>query len=226
MGRTLKGSESRYEDWAKEVLALLRVLKVCYYELSKLPIKVYTRHSVFKWATSSKIARASHIEWSVLLAPWDIEFINIDHADERRKFSALMTVSMSPPWAVMTDMEHLTPMKAITEPPVYIGLPEFQPNQEAWVATFDGGVKLSERVGSYGGILWKLPEWTIEAAIQGVVEDATVNIAEYHGCMKVMQLALNRNIKELYVIGDSRIVIQQISGLIQCKQPHLQELLR
>jgi hypothetical protein len=29
VGRTLKGSESRYEDWAKEVLALLRVLKVC-----------------------------------------------------------------------------------------------------------------------------------------------------------------------------------------------------
>ena len=68
---------------------------MCYYELSRMPLKIYTRHSVFKWAVSSKIARASHVEWSVLLAPWDIEFVNIENEDERRKFAALMTVSMA-----------------------------------------------------------------------------------------------------------------------------------
>ncbi|KAH9148821.1 hypothetical protein AeRB84_007949 [Aphanomyces euteiches] len=43
-GRVLKGSEPKQPMWAKEILALLRVIDVCYYELAGKQLNVYTQH--------------------------------------------------------------------------------------------------------------------------------------------------------------------------------------
>ncbi|KAE9295680.1 hypothetical protein PF008_g24197 [Phytophthora fragariae] len=58
-----------------------------------------------------------------------------------------------------------------------------------------------------------------------ILEDVTVNDAEYNGLLKGLQMARERNITELVVVGDSRIVIQQVQGLINCHQPNLQRKL-
>ncbi|OWZ12680.1 hypothetical protein PHMEG_00014118 [Phytophthora megakarya] len=41
-----------------------------------------------------------------------------------------------------------------------------------------------------------------------------------------MQLALDMKIQELVVVGDSRLAIQQLQGIIGCTQPHLLRLLK
>ncbi|OWZ15520.1 hypothetical protein PHMEG_00010826 [Phytophthora megakarya] len=51
-----------------------------------------------------------------------------------------------------------------------------------------------------------------------------VNEAEYHGMIEGLKMALDRRIRELIVVGDSRIAIQQGHGLIQCLNPELQLL--
>eukprot|EP00644_Phytophthora_capsici_P018938 jgi/Phyca11/132650/e_gw1.197.1.1 len=38
-------------------------------------------------------------------------------------------------------------------------------------------------------------------------------------------MALRRGVKELVVVGDSRIAIQQAQGIINCNQPNLQRRL-
>ncbi|KAE8963146.1 hypothetical protein PR003_g26017 [Phytophthora rubi] len=55
-----------------------------------------------------------------------------------------------------------------------------------------------------------------------ILEDVTVNDAEYNGLLKGLQMARERNITELVVVGDSR---QQVQGLINCHQPNLQRKL-
>jgi hypothetical protein len=57
------------------------------------------------------------------------------------------------------------------------------------------------------------------------LEDVTVNDAEYHGLLKGLVLMSERNVQDLVVVGDSRIVIQQVQGLINCNQPNLQRRL-
>jgi ribonuclease HI len=57
------------------------------------------------------------------------------------------------------------------------------------------------------------------------LEDVTVNDAEYHGLLKGLVLMSERNAQDLVVVGDSRIVIQQVQGLINCNQPTLQRRL-
>ncbi|GMF17475.1 unnamed protein product [Phytophthora lilii] len=94
-----------------------------------------------------------------------------------------------------------------------------------YLLSFDGAAK---RDGSGGAacILWKLPSWEIIAAQGHLLEKATVNEAEYAGLIKGMLLALGAEVQELVVVGDARLAIQQLQGVIGCTQPHLQKLLQ
>jgi len=59
-GRVLKGGETRQPAWAKEILALLRVISVCYYELAGKSLIVYTLHNAGKWIMENKHTRTEH----------------------------------------------------------------------------------------------------------------------------------------------------------------------
>ncbi|CAK4123064.1 unnamed protein product, partial [Aphanomyces euteiches] len=75
-----------------------------------------------------------------------------------------------------------TPLKSTRSlTPEQQSLPRFTTEESAVLATFDGSIKFSERVGGFGAILWQLPEWKILWAGYGVVTDTTVNGAEYAG---------------------------------------------
>jgi ribonuclease HI len=69
--------------------------------------------------------------------------------------------------------------------------------------------------------LWKLPEWTIVHAQGDLLEGVTVNEAEYQGVIRGLAHARALGLHDLYVIGDSRIVIQQCQGVIQCRSQNL-----
>ncbi|KAH9130143.1 hypothetical protein LEN26_008813 [Aphanomyces euteiches] len=60
-GRVLKGGETRYEGWAKEILALLRVLKTCFFEVRSRVLVVYTRFGLMKWLLKDKQAKAENL---------------------------------------------------------------------------------------------------------------------------------------------------------------------
>ncbi|POM71980.1 Hypothetical protein PHPALM_11382 [Phytophthora palmivora] len=76
-----------------------------------------------------------------------------------------------------------------------------------------------------GCILWRLPGWEILDAQGFILGNVTVNDAEYHGLLKGLALAIERGVKDIVVVGDSRIAIQQAQGLINCNQPNLQKKL-
>ncbi|OWY92642.1 LOW QUALITY PROTEIN: hypothetical protein PHMEG_00038272 [Phytophthora megakarya] len=91
---------------------------------------------------------------------------------------------------------------------------------EEYVLSFDGASPLDREVvdvfcGVYlAGIAHGFP-----------LDDVTVNDAEYHGLIKGLELAVDRGFRDVVVVGDSRIVIQQAQGLIGCHQPNLQHRL-
>ncbi|OWZ17069.1 reverse transcriptase [Phytophthora megakarya] len=58
-----------------------------------------------------------------------------------------------------------------------------------------------------------------------ILEGVTVNDAEYHGLILGLMLAMKYDLKDLVGVGDSRIVVQQAHGLINCYQPNLQRRL-
>ncbi|POM75570.1 LOW QUALITY PROTEIN: Hypothetical protein PHPALM_7315 [Phytophthora palmivora] len=90
---------------------------------------------------------------------------------------------------------------------------------KGYVLSFDGAAKTSTRQGSCGCIIGELPGWYIVSAQGFPLENVTVNNAEYHGLLKGLILVSERSISEIVVVGDSRIMIQQSQGLINCNLP-------
>ncbi|GMF14629.1 unnamed protein product [Phytophthora fragariaefolia] len=74
-------------------------------------------------------------------------------------------------------------------------------------------------------LFWELPGWRALSAHGFILESVTVDDAEYHDLLKGMELMSECNVQDLVVVGDSRIVIQQVQGLINCNQPNLQRRL-
>ncbi|KAE9272689.1 hypothetical protein PR003_g30129, partial [Phytophthora rubi] len=223
-GRVLHDQELRYHPAEKEVVALTRVLRVFYTMLvgTKL-IKVYTRHSVLKWIFKSKSLEGRCEQWAVRLTPWPLEIHKIQRDEDG--LAAIMGAGITPRDKLDQVAENLISAKGqvVRAPP--ISLEMLEADYEGWLLSFDGAAKTSDRRGSAGCILWKLPLWEVIEARGFHFEDATVNEAEYHGLIEGTKVALARGISDIAMVGDSRIAIQQAQGLIQCLNPRLQLLL-
>ena len=66
--RTLKPNEIKYGKVEKEVMALLRVLDVCYTTLSSREITVLTQHASLAWLMPSRGLNGKLGQWAALLS--------------------------------------------------------------------------------------------------------------------------------------------------------------
>ncbi|GMG18202.1 unnamed protein product [Phytophthora fragariaefolia] len=119
--------------------------------------------------------------------------------------------------------ESLIPAKGRVRKPPVLSVEMLDDTYQGIVLCFDGAAKTSTRSGSCGYILWQLPGWKVLEASGFILDDVSVNDAEYNGLLKGVQMALYRQVENLVVVGESRIVIQQVQGLINCHQPNLQK---
>ncbi|OWY90832.1 LOW QUALITY PROTEIN: hypothetical protein PHMEG_00040857, partial [Phytophthora megakarya] len=115
-------------------------------------------------------------------------------------------------------VETLIPLKGHVRKPPVVSVEIFGSDFRGVVLSFDGAAKLSTKKGSCGCVLWH----PVLKAKGFLLENVTVNDAEYHGLIKGLEMAIEMTLQDLVAVGDSRIVIQQVQGLINCNQPHLQ----
>ena len=224
VGRVLKQSELNYQLAEKEILALLRVLKVCYTMLVGRKIHVLTRFSSIKWVFTSKSTYGRHHLFATLLSPWDLVINRVNPSD--CGYAGLLTAGIVPPESIDEALGELEPERAKGKVPEMVV--ELVPRDyDGYLVSFDGSARTPPKggQGACSFVLWKLPEWTVELAVSHYLEEATVNEAEYRGMLAGIQCAFDRGIKKLYVVGDSRIAVQQVQGRIQCKKDNLQVLL-
>ncbi|KAH9132131.1 hypothetical protein AeRB84_021365 [Aphanomyces euteiches] len=223
-GRVLKGGECRYEGWAKEILALLRVLKTCFFEVRGWMIVVYTRYGPMRWLLKDKQTKAENLHWAAMLAPWTIKVVPVEELDGRWNLPIMLTETLHPPdESTHEKLVLYEPNRSkVGLQPRQVKMPTFTEHDEVYVATFDGAIKVKERFGSWGAVIWKLPSWELIWAGAGCCTDATVNVAEYEGAKAVLRAAIEQGIQAIHVFGDSKLVIHQALEWMQCKQEHLQ----
>ena len=58
-------------------------------------------------------------------------------------------------------------------------------------------------------------------AANAYIESTTVNLAEYAGLNRGTQAALDNNVTDLVIVGDSRLAIRQSMGVIACRNESL-----
>ncbi|OWY94078.1 reverse transcriptase, partial [Phytophthora megakarya] len=224
-GRVLNESELRYHIAEKEVLAILRVLEQFRPLIygSETPIVIYTRHSVLKWLLKSNSADGRHLKWGLELSKWTLELRRVQRDEDG--LAAILGAGITPREHLDEVAENLIPAKGRVKAPPPISVEMLDSDFEGYVLSFDGAAKVSTRQGSCGWILWRLPGWNVLSAHGFPLDDVTVNDAEYHGLIKGLELVADRGFRDVVVVGDSRIVVQQAQGLIGCHRPNLQRRL-
>ena len=228
VGRVLKKNERNYHFAELEVLALLKALDICYPKVVGRPLTVYTKYSVMDWIYTSPNLNGRAQKWGVMLSPWKLDVIKTDE----RKFvvSKYLAESIAPPqyWDELKDCISPLVDKKIANK-LANAWHKLKRDQSAVVISFDGSASVKTGDGSYGYCIWSLPSWSLIDYDGSYIEKATVNEAEYEGMTqglkKYIHLKELKNSKvvdkPLIVVGDSRIVIQQSQGIIDCLKSNL-----
>jgi ribonuclease HI len=132
----------------------------------------------------------------------------------------------------ITPREHIDELSKELAPDRAKGTPtnsmvpgQIPENYTGHLLSFDGGYSRTHKTGGAAAVLWKLPAWQVVAAGGTFVRDVTNNETEYHALLWGLNLARSLRVDELIVVGDSNLVIKQITGFHQCKEPHLEVLL-
>ena len=95
-------------------------------------------------------------------------------------------------------------------------------NDIPW-AYFDGASQGDPPLGGLGGVLYLSENHKIQARFApGNCTNNKVELAALH---LVLNLAINNNISQLQVFGDSKMVVDWVNRKIQINAPHLQQLL-
>ncbi|GMF42042.1 unnamed protein product [Phytophthora fragariaefolia] len=222
-GRVLNDSEVRYHIAEKEVVAIMRVLEVFRTIVENCYIVVYTQYSVLSWLMKSKSADGRCVRWGLTLSHWDLEVRKVRRDEDG--LAAILGAGITPREHLDEVAETLIAAKGRVKAPPVVSVEMLDDSYTGYVLSFDGAAKTSTRQGSCGCVVWELPDWRALSAHGFILEGVTVNDAEYHGLLKGMELTSERNVQDLVVAGASRIVIQQVQGLINSNQPNLQRRL-
>ncbi|OMO57947.1 Integrase, catalytic core [Corchorus capsularis] len=153
---------------------------------------------------SRRIAR-----WQVLLSEYDIEYVSqkavkgsaiADFLADRAR-DEYEPVSFEFPDEDLMTISHVEEVK-----------------EGKWRVYFDGASNLS---GQGIGAVSVSPEEDYYPATARLKFPATYNVAEYEACVLVIQLALERKVKRVEIYGDSALVIYQMKGEWQARDPKL-----
>jgi ribonuclease HI len=225
VSRVLKQNELGYHLAEKEVLALLRVLRVCYTMLAGRELTIFTRYSTLKWLYIQRSLYGRALQFAVMLSPWTFTVERVE--PNAYTYAALLTSSIVPIAELEKTLDDIAPtLRGKTKPTTQMDLPYplLRKDYTGYLLSFDGSIRKPAQDG-YGScvyVLWKLPSWDIAHAACFHIPEATINMAEYTGLIKGLQFALKLGITELFVTVDSQIILTQVTGRKQCHAAHLQ----
>ncbi|OWZ14538.1 reverse transcriptase [Phytophthora megakarya] len=155
---------------------------------------VYTRHSVLKWIMKSK-TDGRCVPWGMLLSQWNLDIRKIQR--DEYGLAAVLGADITPRDHLDEIAEELIPVKERAKPPPVISVEMLEDTLEGIVLSFNGAAKTSTRQGSCGCISWELPGWKTLDAQGFILEDVTVNDAEYCGLLNELTMAEVRGVRDL-----------------------------
>ena len=90
-------------------------------------------------------------------------------------------------------------------------------------AYFDGGARANPGPAGYGVYIVD-DAGSVLAELHGSLGIATNNIAEYRGLIAALQWAVDHNLKQISIKGDSLLIIEQMRGNYKVKNEGLKPL--
>ena len=91
------------------------------------------------------------------------------------------------------------------------------------VAYFDGAAEPNPGAAGIGYVILS-PEGETILEVSAPIGHATNNVAEYTALIELLKDAIRLKVQNLKIFGDAQLVINQVNGIWQTKQPHLAPL--
>ena len=88
---------------------------------------------------------------------------------------------------------------------------------------FDGASRSNPGPASYGGVIYDETKNEI-ATYKKYIGNHTNNVAEYLGCFHGIQACVQEGIKNVTIYGDSKLVIEQVSGRWKVKSENIKPI--
>jgi len=88
---------------------------------------------------------------------------------------------------------------------------------------FDGASRSNPGPASYGGVIYDENNKEI-ATYKKYIGRHTNNVAEYLGCFHGVQACIQEGIKNVTIYGDSKLVIEQVSGRWKVKSDNIKPI--
>jgi len=88
---------------------------------------------------------------------------------------------------------------------------------------FDGASRSNPGPASYGGVIYNDAGAEV-ATYKKYIGKQTNNVAEYLGCFHGIQACVQEGIKNVIIYGDSKLVVEQVSGRWKVKSPNIKPI--
>jgi len=90
-------------------------------------------------------------------------------------------------------------------------------------AAFDGGSRGNPGTAAWGVAILDDAGRYLEGHAGGLGH-ATNNVAEYHGLLEALRLAVEREADDVEILADSELIVRQIEGRYKVRKEHLKPL--
>ncbi|KAG8472581.1 hypothetical protein CXB51_034367 [Gossypium anomalum] len=164
-----------------------------------------------KYMMESNALNGRMTRWQILLSEFDIVYVN----QKAIKGSAVADFLAS---RALEDYEPLS-LDFLNEDLIYIAtMEEDSQKDHPWRLNFDGD---SNAIGNRIGAVLVSPNGDHYPFTSKLDFDCTNNMVEYEACIMDIRAAIKRKIKMLEIYGDSALVIYQLKGEWETRDPKL-----
>ncbi|KAG9442391.1 hypothetical protein H6P81_018245 [Aristolochia fimbriata] len=195
LSRTLVGAELNYTPIEKTCLALVFVVqKLCHYLLAH-STKLISRADPLKYIMSRPILSGRLAKWALLLSEFEINFVPQRAIKSQALANFLADHPVLAEWELSKEF-----------PDEEIFLVEVLP---PWEMYFDGAAR---RSGAGAGVLFVSPKKDLLPYSFVLTQACSNNEAEYQAILLGLGIAVEMQLPQLNIYGDSALVIKQLTG--------------
>lgn len=98
---------------------------------------------------------------------------------------------------------------------------------KTYLLQFDGGARGNPGIGGSGMVLYDPDDMNeLWCGWKYLGDDATNNAAEYNGLLLGIQCARSLGVRNLRAEGDSKLIVNHVTGAYKAKEPNLRKLLK
>ncbi|KAG9453486.1 hypothetical protein H6P81_006390 [Aristolochia fimbriata] len=209
LSRTLVGAELNYSPIEKTCLALIFAVQKLQHYLLAHSTNLISRDDPLKYIMSRLILSGRLAKWALLLSEFEINFV----PQQGIKGQALANFLADHPVPAEWELTEIFPDEEIFVVEV---LPP-------WEMYFDGAAR---RNGAGAGVLFISPKKDLQPYSFVLTQICSNKEAKYQALLLGLGIALEMQLPQLNIYGDSALVIKQLTGEFEVKKLELEPLCR